>query len=184
MNRDPLALIRSGPRLPERSVPICMAADLVAEFEELDRERHRVVGQPAAEDSLAGPPGLALARQMEDLRQEMEDNTVVFRLRALTRPQFQSLKRAHPPRKGDDGIPNQRDAILGVNEESFFGPLLRACLVDPHLDDDTFRVLVDERLTDGQYERLTDMCWALNTRQVDVPFSPAASDLIRNSAAG
>jgi hypothetical protein len=175
---DPTAVIRAG-GLPERTVPICLALDLVEEYEELLREAE----QPAESNSLAGSPKKPTA-ELDALKAQMLASTVEFRLRAMPRPKFKALKRDHPPRKGEDGAPVPRDAMLGVNEDTFFEPLLRASLVDPVLDETTFRLLVDEKLSDGQFEQLTDVAWALNVRRIDLPFSYAGSKTTTSSDAG
>lgn len=164
---DPTALILGG-ALPQKVVPVCLAANLVDEYErmedELAKEAERV------SDSLAGGRAAELRQQLGAMKEQMQESTVDFRFRALPSPKYKSLRRAHPPRKNEDGSPVERDAILRVNEDTFFIPLMRACLVEPALDDETFRVLVEERLSDGQLERLTTEVWRLNSSRVDLPF--------------
>jgi hypothetical protein len=164
---DPTALIRGG-SLPEKVVPVCLSAALVDEYERLEDDLAKAAERSA--DSLAGGEAAGLRQQLGELKEQMQESTVDFRFRALPSPRYKSLRRAHPPRKNDDGSPVERDAILRVNEDTFFVPLMRACLVDPVLDDETFRLLVEERLSDGQLERLTTEVWQLNSRRVDLPF--------------
>lgn len=161
-------LIRSG-ALPEKSVPVCLAGDLVAEHEALSRQLHTAQDT----DSLASPAG-AVRAQMRELAERMAAATVEFRFRALPRRRFRELVAAHPPRRDDNGQLLTRD-YLGVNYEEFFDALIRQSLVAPELDADTLTLLLDEKLTDRQFEDLTDACWNLNRSKVDVPFSPAAS---------
>lgn len=162
------ALIRTG-KLPERTVPVCLAGDLVAEHEHLQRQLSGAI----VEDSLASP-ATAIQAQLRDLVEQMAEHTVEFRFRALPRRRFRDLMAAHPPRKDGDGNPVGRDS-LGVHYESFFDALIRECLVEPKLDEADLTLLLDERLTDAQYEQLTDVVWLLNRAPVSIPFSPAAS---------
>jgi hypothetical protein len=164
---DASALIRAG-SLPEKVVPVCLDAALVSRYEELEGELVKEAEQ--ASDSLAGGRAAQLRQQLVELRGQMQSSTVPFRFRALPSPRYKSLKRAHPPRKSEDGSPVDRDGILRVNEDTFFIPLMRACLTEPVLDDETFRILVEERLSDGQLERLTTEVWRLNSSRVDLPF--------------
>lgn len=165
MSADPLALIR-GARLPQRTIRVCLAADLVAEWEELDRQRKEV----ARTDSLADPAG-GINASMEKLREEMTAHTVLFRLQALPKRRWRELFAAHPPRKDEKGEPIRRDVMLGVHYENFFDALLKESIVDPKLDDETLTLLLEEKLTDRQWEELTDVAWNLNRGSVNVPFS-------------
>jgi hypothetical protein len=169
---DPLGVIRAG-RLPERTVPVCLALDLVEEYEELARALDAAQGEEAS-PFVAGS-AVEIQRQMDDLREQMQAATMAFRLRALPRPRFNSLKREHPPRKDDNGGPLGRDGIYGANEDTFFEALLRLSIVDPVLDEPTFRLLMDERLSEAQFQHLTDVAYFLNVRRIDLPFSSAAS---------
>lgn len=165
---DVAALIRDA-TLPERTVAVCLAGDLVAQYEDLQRR----LPTAAAEDSLASP-AVAVRAQLRELQAQMAGHTVTFRLRALPRRQFRELMAAHPPRRDEQGQRDQQD-YLGVNHDTFFDALIRQSLVEPVLDEQTLTLLLEQRLTDRQYEDLTDAVWLVNRSKVDVPFSPAAS---------
>lgn len=164
----------------ERTLPLCLRGDLVAQFEDL--ERQLTEAQRNQDDSLnAGTAARGIADQMEALREQMQAGTVVFRLRSMGRKRFQALCAEHPPRKDDDGNPLREDR-LGVNTQTVWDPVLRASLVEPVLAPDRLTHILDEVLSDGQYDRLASLAWDVNRSDVDVPFSLAASRLIRNSA--
>ncbi|KPC64591.1 hypothetical protein, partial [Streptomyces chattanoogensis] len=94
----------------------------------------------------------------------------------------------------------EQDKYLGVNVTTFFDALIRASAVG--LDDDDWRVLLGDseaerarltaegredeieegKLTDRQYDRLADAAWGLNREDLDIPFSPDASRILRVSA--
>jgi hypothetical protein len=170
----------------ERTIPLCLRGDLVAEFEDLERKLAEVEKKPT--DSLAsGGEARAVAEQMQALREQMESSTAAFRLRALPRKPtadrpvtFRMLADAHPPRQKEDGNPHPEDE-LGVNTSTIFEPLIRACLVEPSLDDKQWARL-EAVLSDLQYERLGMVAWGVNRGDVDIPFSSAASRLLRTSA--
>ena len=164
--------------LPETTVQICLRGDLVAEHELAERELEKALVR--AVDSLAGNGAAEIAERIEGLEEQMREHTYDFRLRALRRPQWRALVEAHPPRRGEDNEILPQDRML-VNSETFFDAMIRACLVDPDLSDEEWRQLNDA-LTDKQYDQLSDAAWALNRREVDVPFSLAASRMRRTSA--
>jgi hypothetical protein len=162
-------------KLPERSVPVCLQADLVAEFE--TAERDLAEAQRNTRDSLAaGTKVRELSERIEALRARMLEHTIDFRLRAMPRPQWRKLLAEHPPRKNTaDGSVVDDDILLGINSETFFDALLHASVVEPELDDEDWSLLLDEKLTDAQWGTLTNAAWSLNRKDVDVPFSSAAS---------
>ena len=121
---------------------------------------------------------------MEELREQMQAGTVVFRVRSIGRRAFQALIAQHPPRCGDDGELLPQDKAVGVNTDTVWDPVLRACIVEPVLAADRLTHVLDEVLSDGQYDRLAALAWSVNRGQVDVPFSSAASRLRRTSGAG
>lgn len=171
-------------RLPERSEPVCLRGDLVADFEAAERELKRA--QESKADSLEDDSGPIVDR-IEALRAEMLEHTEDFRIRALPKPAFRALVAAHPPRRkatddGSEGELDPADVQIGVNRETFFEALLRASVVSPQMDDDDWLALF-EVLTDRQFGDLTDAAWFLNRGEIDVPFSRAAS-LARRSSGG
>lgn len=169
-------------RLPERSEPICLRGDLVADFEAAERDLKRV--QESTTDSLEDGIGPIVDR-IEALRAEMLEHTEDFRLRALPKPRFRALIAEHPPRRtqGEDGSEGELDAgdaNLGLDRSTFFEALIRASIVSPDLDDDDWAALM-EVLTDRQFGDLSDTAWFLNRGEIDVPFSRVASLARRTS---
>jgi hypothetical protein len=168
----------AGARLPEKTVPICLRGDLVAEFERLDRQLQEARRKPA--DSLAGTGEGEILDRMETVRQQMQDNTCDVVLRAKPKAEWRALCADHSPRKTDDGTIDERDVMLGVNAETFFDAIIRACMIDPELDDQTWAEF-EAALTDRQFQDLAEAAWAVNRSDVDIPFLPAASRNSRDS---
>lgn len=166
--------------LPERNVPICLAGKLQADYELAERELAEAEEAPA--DSLAGNGSTVIARRIEELREQMKAKTIDFRLRALPRKKWRKLKAEHPPRKDEEGAVHAEDKWTGVNTETFFPLAIRACLIDPDLDESDWEVL-DAKLTFNQYDTLSAAVWVLNATEVDVPFSLAASKMLRSASA-
>lgn len=162
----------------ERTIRLCLRGDLVAAYEELDRRRAEVVNQ-VDRSSLAGSPAVAIARQMQAVQEQMKDFSYPFRVRALTRKAYQALVAAHPPRRDEKGEILEADREMGINQNTFWDPLIRACVVDPVMDDQEWTRLLDELLSDRQYEQLGIAALAVCRGNVDIPFSSAASDLLK-----
>jgi hypothetical protein len=193
-----------GARLPEADHPICLRADLTAEFEAAERELERLRKQAPVADSLAGSPTRSLALKIEELQRQMQEATYHFRLRALPKSKWRALVADHPPRKDDKGEPIAEDAQVGINKEAFLDALIRVSVIDPVMTAREWRVFLeghseeekkelreagreedirgDGVLTDRQYSDLCDEAWFLNRGEVSVPFSRAASLLRRDTA--
>lgn len=167
----------AGAKLPEATVSICLRGDLVADHEAAERELEQALN--ATSNSLAGNGAAAIAERIEGLEAQMQEHTYEFRLRALPRPAWRALVVAHPPRQTEAGEIEPTDRT-GVNSETFYEAMIRACLIDPELTDEQWATL-NEALTDRQFQDLSDAAWGLNRREVDIPFSRAASRMRRNS---
>lgn len=187
-------------RLPECTVPICMRADLTAEHKQLDRELEKLVDKPV--QKLSGDGRGQLKQRLEAIEAEMAAATYPFRFRAMPKPRWRAFVAKYPPRKDPaTGEVNEVDAFRGVNVETFFDALVRESCIDPMLDEAGWRKLLgdspEERarlaadgkqdeiadgvLTDHQLDALSNAAWALNRRDVDIPFSLAASRLNQTS---
>lgn len=141
--------------------------DLLAEYDGLQTvDRHA---------SLAGPD----RGRIEEIEAQVRADSVKFRFQALGRRALQKLIDAHPPRQGKN-----RDQMVGFNQDTATDELVRKCLVEPALSDQAITELIEDQLTDGQYEELANTVWQLNRRSVDVPFSLNGSAGTRSSAAG
>ena len=169
---DPAAVIAAA-KPAERTVEICLRGDLVAEVENLERQMrdHRT-------DRMVGnPQGHKLAQQVERLRADMRASTIVVRLRAMSRRDFQKFVAEHGPRDG-----NADDQATGINTDTYFDDLIKACAVEPDLSADQWDALLDACNT-KQWDDLSAAAFQLNTQRVTVPFSAAASLLTPTSDA-
>lgn len=172
----------AGAKLPQRTLPICLRGDLVGQIEDL--ERQLAVAEKEAENTTASiedePETLRLAQAIDELRAEMREHTYTFVLQALPGPDYRALKDQHPPRETDEGEIRSEDQILDANYDTFLEPLMRACCIDPVLDDETW-AQVDPKLSDSQYNQLLGAAYTVNKGAVAVPFSPAASKRLRRN---
>lgn len=147
-----------------RTVDICTRADLVDEYETLEAKVRKAKESPAA-DSLAGADTSAWEARMAELRDEMAESTIRFRIRALPDREFTKLITEYPAREG-----NKADAVLGMNIDEVVEQLIRRGTVEPELDAADWEVLLGEVLNRATYEQLTNAAWSVNKQDVSVPF--------------
>lgn len=159
------AAIRNAHR-PERTVALCLAGDLVAEWEQLNRQREAAARATA--DSLDGGPAQDFAAQMEALRPRMDAATIVVRLRALPRSAYTRLLADHPPRRDADGKIEPTD-VGGFNAETYWPAIIRASWLEPVLDAATMTLLLDEQLSQRQFDDLSLAAHLANRGAVDLP---------------
>ncbi|MFJ2863679.1 hypothetical protein [Kitasatospora sp. NPDC087314] len=154
--------IIAGATLREARVPLCLAGDLLGDYEALERQLSdaaALVGQ-----SLAGGPRVDIAARMEELRAEMAEHTVEFRLRALGDEAWSDLIAAHPG-----------TGVQAFDPKTFGPAAVAACAVEPAMTVDQYQRLA-KRLNHGQQEALLNTVWDLNTKAAQqVPFSLLAS---------
>lgn len=150
---------------------MCLRPDLVREYEQIQqriadaRENAMVADSMIASADVSG-----LQVELDSLEQQMRDATVIFVLRALPRPEFRTLWAQHPPRRGDDDKP-LRDDIIGVNTLTFWPVLIRASTVSPELDEETWGIFLNEKLSDRQFFDFASLAFDLSQERVDLPFS-------------
>ncbi len=180
MTDRPFADMLASAKPAERTIAICLRADLVADFEVAERDLEVAIEKGST--SLAGSGAAELAERIEALQTEMRDSTVDFRLRAMPRGKFRALIGAHEPRRDAEDNVVEDDRLSGVNSETFYPALIRASTVAPEPTDAEWQQLLDETLSDAQYEELFTVAWQLNRSPIDVPFSRAASRYRRATA--
>lgn len=158
--------------LPENSVELVLKASLQAQFDQLNRQLE-VASEKSNKATLAGSPEVVeLAELVEAVREEMRQNTVTIRLRALPKRAWQSLIDQHPAREGVD--PSD------YNSETFPVAALSACAVEPKISPEKAGMLID-RVSAGQWSSLWTAVVGLNVYEVDIPFSSRASAVLRAS---
>jgi hypothetical protein len=194
MSKTPSELIRGG-KLRTGTFDVCLDPDLIAEYEDLESkrstlERLRDAKAEESRESFVGARTTEFDEQLAELDaqlgvllESMEESTLTLTFQAFPRPEFRAMKDKHPPRKDADGnITHLEDARLGINNESFFDEAVPLALVEPKLQPEDLKTLIEERLTDRQWEDLTTVVWNLNRVKVNIPFSSAGSKKTRNSS--
>jgi hypothetical protein len=174
--KAPIADLLGQIRPPEKTVSICLAGDLAAEFEDLERDLALAQEQPA-DGTLAGganPLATEIAQQIMALRERMREFTQVFRFRGLPRKAYSDLVAQYPPTdeqvaKGD-----------GVDVEAFSAGLVSACCISHSMTEEEAGQLADA-LTQAQWSALVEAAHAVNAQALDVPFSYRASAQLQSS---
>jgi len=158
--------------LPTGSVDLCLKGSLVVEYELLEA---RLSGTPSPTSLADASPTVAIAEEMDALRERMLAYEVRFTLQAM------------PAREGSDfraTAPNRTD----ISDEKAFVDayhawaceLLARTVTEPKLTAEQADQLA-AKLSDNQWQRLTIASWQVNYGQQGIPFSAAASALTRSS---
>ena len=155
--------IRALAKLPEKSVEVCFRGDLQAEYEGLERELRRA--KAASLGTLAGTSedAKAIEELMAGLREQMRESSRTFTLRALPKKRWSDLHAQHKPRDED------RANRLDYNGDTFPVAAVAACLIDPVLTVKEVEELVDEVLTQGQWDDLFLAVFLVNKANVEIP---------------
>jgi hypothetical protein len=175
-------LARIKPKLDEDWTEICLRPDLVAEFEELESdlvEAQTRVGPRRNADGIT-KRAIELAKKVEAARELIEESAVKFHFRALSRDAFRDLtdRPENAPRRGD-----QVDMMVGYNRDAVGDALVRASMVEPTFDDDSWPALV-EVVSIGEWNRLRQVAEKVNGSVVtESPKSQLASRILSSHAA-
>ncbi|WP_214322090.1 hypothetical protein [Nonomuraea sediminis] len=169
-----IADLRAKVRRPEKSVALCLAGDLQAQFEDLERELATARDRSAG--TLAGGSAEAteIAQKIRALEAEMQEHTEVFRFKGLTRREYKDLVAEHPPSSEDEEKGND------VDWETFGVGLIAACCVSHPMTYAEAGELVDI-LTAAQYGSLFQAAQAVNVHGLDVPKSFSAYAVLQGS---
>lgn len=155
-------------KAPERTVDLCLQADLAAEHDELNRQL--VEAQRAGVTTMADTGRTAeLAQRIRDLEEQMRASTVTFRVRGLSPYEREQWLADHPGRDGKSELFNPLTGLA---------PLLAACAVDPAMTADQAQELC-QKLGSGQTDKLFAAAWEATHGGGQVPFSVAASATLR-----
>lgn len=156
-------------------VEVYLAAGLEADIREMDAEIARLRGANlGVEQTSENEARLrSMAQQVEDWRAEMNDSRVVFKFRGIDGSEVEAIRAAAPV--GEDGKPDQ--SAMG------FALFAKQCLAPEGLTAEDFADL-HAALGDGYFDQ-TIVRTAIAARDgvsIDVPFSFAASEILRTRA--
>ena len=153
--RTPLEKL-AGKRAVTATLRLVMDADLIdaqtraAAVRDAAERKQRLFANtdPGNPDRVAAEDAYRTAdAEFQRISDEVEEATVDFRFRALSRQRYQDLVRAHPPTQEQkdnyakeaaaQGLPKAQQSGLRFNTDTFPAALVAACLIEPAVDADT-----------------------------------------------
>lgn len=168
--------ILASAKLPERTVEVCMRGDLLAEWQDLEKQLAKTQAAEHGTDSLArGGDARKIAERMQQLRDEMRKHEVTFRFRALPSREYSDMQAKHRPTQ------KQREQGYDLNWNTWPVALVSACAIDPAMDEEEAGKLADT-ISDAQWDQLFSCALTVNRAQVDVPNSSSASEILAATA--
>lgn len=172
-------LARIQPRLDEDWTQICLRPDLLAEHDELEDalETEKADTRPSRMIDRPGYWAEIISEQITANEYLIEEASVRFTFRALTRAEFRSLCDDFPPRMGD-----VYDQAVGYNREIVSDALVRESLVEPEFDDDSWAQL-EAVLSVGEWAEMRRVAEKVNGSVVtESPKSVQASRILARRA--
>lgn len=167
------------------SVPLVTNLELLAEYDKASDVLEKLQ-KNARPDKMVGDTELRKAAQdVRALEDQMQDSTVLVKLRALKRTRWAELEEKHPAREDND-----LDKRYGLNVDTFFDEAIPECIVEAtwktsgkkvDLDPSTDWAELADDMSDGQYAQFITAALALNRGAAAVPFSRVASVVIQGS---
>jgi hypothetical protein len=158
----------------QKSVFLCLAGDLVAELESLERQLADAGSDTWRPDSLASEdPRTVLAKKVGAARGKVRKSYTEFKFQSLGDRAFSDLIAAHPPQeKGQAWDP-----------ATFPKALVSASSIDPVMSPEQVAELF-EILNDGQRSELCHGAYDVNAEAPGIPFSLSASGILDSLTAG
>lgn len=152
------------------TVRVCLRGDLLAEHERLERELAVARRLDETENRHAEAPGVA--RRLQELEAEIDKAQVEFTFQAIGQKAWTDLGAEHPPTEADE------QAGLEFNGRTFPVAAIAASAADPVMSVEHSQQLF-AKLNFGQWQLLWGACLAVNVEGTSVPFSAAASAVLR-----
>ncbi|MBB4985037.1 hypothetical protein [Streptomyces nymphaeiformis] len=157
----------------QKSVHLCLAGDLVAELEELERQLSEA-GDAWSPDSLAATdPRVALAKKVAAARDKVRKSYTEFRFQSLGDKGWSDLLAEHPGKEQGHAW----------DPDTFPKALIAASAVDPEMLPEQVSELF-EILNEGQREQLFQCAFDVNREAPGIPFSLSASGILEALTAG
>jgi hypothetical protein len=163
----------------ESVVTLCIKGGLRSRYDLLEAElgAHAETAVASLAGSLGGDADKhRIAAEMADLEAQMRAWERTFTLRAVTpRRAWRNILAKRPVKT--PGMDADEHADL---YHSWVCRIVAATALDPTMDADQVERLAD-KLSDGDWQKLANTAYAVNDDSRDIPFSAAASALIRSS---
>lgn len=164
--------------LAEDEITLCLNGKLRARHSAVSRALNearaavQAEAEPGGDTRMGSGGGSAevarLTKELAEVVEEMAKYAQVFRLRALSKDDWNALWVEHPPRVDKSGKRDPRDNG-GFNSTTFYPALLRKSIIEPEMSPARWEKL-DAKLSDVQFDKLATCAWLLNRHEEDVPF--------------
>lgn len=154
----------------EKIVSICVAGSLYAEHQRLEDELEEIQAESSSRMN-GGDKARAIAKRIVAVEDEMRAKTFEFTVRQIGRLEWREMLADHQTQ----GAP-----VFGMFAEELRPAAVRASTVKPAMDDEEKFKRFWDKIGAGQ-DVLFQAAWDVNQVGVSVPFSAAASVLLRPS---
>jgi hypothetical protein len=154
------------------SVRVCLRGDLLAQYEELERELSEAIRLDMTENRHAEAP--VVAAKVAKLQEKIKAAEVEFTFTAIGQQAWTDLVVQYPA--------TERDREMGLDFDASTFPIAavaKTC-TSPAMTLAQATTLY-ERLNGGQWGELWQACLRANVAGADIPFSLAASAILRGS---
>lgn len=164
--------VKARASLPTRTVTLCLAGELVEEIARLELQ----LAQAKAPTSIGeASPRRLIAEQIAAKQDQMRESSVDFHLRAMGARAWSTFWASMPERAEGEAARDWEERVF----PSYAEMVSRAC-VEPAMTPEQVAELA-EVLHASAWNKLAGAALAVNSGEVDVPNSAAASELIGNS---
>lgn len=160
---------------PTVSIRLPLDQKLMDSFKHLEREAGKT--QVAAErtnDREVHLRAQELNRQLESMREQIEDSRATFVFQGIGRLEYNELLEQHPPR------PEDKEGGFEFNPETFGPAIIAACAVEPELTLEQVEHIWRD-WTDAECVKLFNAAYESNKVVRDVPFTVAGIATTRPS---
>jgi hypothetical protein len=154
------------------TVRVCLRGDLLAEHDEL--ERQLVEARRLDESELRHAEAPHIAEQVQELERQIDAAAVPFTFTAIGQKAWSDLLAQYPPTDED------RAQRYEFNPKAFPQAAIAASASDPQISPEQAHKLY-AALNFGQWQQLWSGCLDANVEGTSVPFSGAASVILRGS---
>lgn len=165
--------ILASARRPEDTVPICTRGDLVSQWQALERRLEHAPTAPANLGERA--EATVIAEQMAELREQMADAEEQFHLRALPPRQWVKFHATFPVKGKDETDDDYSDRIYAWTCKAVSLTCVQPAMTPEQVDE------LVPLLSTRQWVGLSNGAVMLNTGEISLPFSVAASALTQDS---
>ena len=153
------------------SLDLCLRGDLTAPYRELERKLATASRTPPSLGERS--EATLIAEQMQALEAKMAAATRNFRLEAMPARTWSDFKLTQPERAKDE-----TDEAWMARWFGWMCVLVSKSVVEPVVMTPEQVAELCDVLSGGQWDELCERAWALNGKDVAVPFSVAASVLV------